>query len=708
MLTNVKKNIIKNQYGMYFCSMRVKLFQILIILLLSNVAYSQGGWIQPNVNYGTKQFRISLDSTIFLPTGCGAPSGTSSLHAYNLKKAAFYYDSCGHKGYFFDPALSLWLTSGGGQTLQQTLQSGSTININDTIKYINQPYTGYANSFNLLLGKYSQFNIGDSATGWNYVSYTPNNSYSSIYFSNLWHSTPRTAFSFNSYTNYNVLRVNDTTGNSSIGIYPTTTGRNDSVATKYDVRQMSVSLPTDIAYIDSFNEFSRPNQFDSIVNFSNEVYIGFGAIGGTNNGIEMNGIGSWDAGSGNLDIGGVTGDITDGTWHINPNGESYLGSTLRSGMQNYGYDTWLGSWDEIGNGTQIHIDDNSEYIQFVCFDYSGSPIAQFNGDGSGYLANNNLQWDGSGAIGNLNAGTWQINNDGSSSFAGIPTGGVGWDVNSNTYILNNNLVGLVSQDYQISLGNQTGWGFGNNTGVIIDDNLQTQLFKAANGFQFTGGSTISSDGDLSIMNGNAGIFSNGDITNEAGNIFKYDGVNGVLYLAGDETYAYARIGVVNNIIGTLRFISLWDDNPSETLNLDASGNLKIKNGALNLYDISSNNTTLSTDGVGQFYIADKTSGIQVLSTGGYGDLQVTNRLNEIQTFVTNGSGDLGLFETSSGQGTFYVDRYGLQSVDAVSGLGTMSPQWLLGGVTVGVPTLTTPIYINLMIDGVPTQIQGFQ
>ncbi len=246
MLTNVKKNNVLNKYGMYFCCMRVKIFQLLIILLLSNLAYSQGGWLQPNMNYGIKQYRISLDSSIFLPTGCGAPSGTASLHAYNLKKAAFYFDSCGHRGYFFDPSTSIWVASGGGQTLQQTLQTGSTININDTIKLINQPYTGLANSFNLLLGKYSQFNIGDSSNASNAFSFTSNNgsSQSTSIWSNIWKLTPRVSWYMFSGANTNFFKGYDTSGASSIGIYPTPTGRQDSVATKYDVRNASFSLNT--------------------------------------------------------------------------------------------------------------------------------------------------------------------------------------------------------------------------------------------------------------------------------------------------------------------------------------------------------------------------------------------------------------------------------------------------------------------------------
>jgi len=71
----------------------------------------------------------------------------------------------------------------------------------------------------------------------------------------------------------------------------------------------------------------------------------------------------------------------------------------------------------------------------------------------------------------------------------------------------------------------------------------------------------------------------------------------------------------------------------------------------------------------------------------------------------------GIIEVKNSQNnacTLRADKNGIQTVDAIAGAATLSPSWLLGGVTLGAPTLTTPVYINTMIGGIPTQIQAFQ
>lgn len=197
--------------------------RILFLLIPLLVCFSVHSQIQINQPYNFNKYLTSKDSiNLFI-----APSlGDSS----NKVPTTAWVKSNIHGSYI-------------GPTLQQVLQAGSTININDTIKYINQPYTGYANSFNLLLGKYSQFNIGDSSTNANVYSYTSNNgsSQSVAYYSNPWHSTPRVSFSIFSGFNYNYLMCYDTAGRSSFGIYPTGTGRNDSAASKYELRNALIS-----------------------------------------------------------------------------------------------------------------------------------------------------------------------------------------------------------------------------------------------------------------------------------------------------------------------------------------------------------------------------------------------------------------------------------------------------------------------------------
>jgi len=154
---------------------------------------------------------------------------------------------------------------------------------------------------------------------------------------------------------------------------------------------------------------------------------------------------------------------------------------------------------------------------------------------------------------------------------------------------------------------------GNETNIFIDENAGSISFSANNGFHFTGGSTISSDGDLSLMGNNAGIFGNGDIRG-------YD------YNDNEQTF-YA-----NGVTG-----ALYVGSPS---------------GLPSLY----------TDGLGMIYVQDTNYGASKM--------------------------------------TFYVDQYGLQTVDAANGFGSMSPSWLFGDVVDGGVSLDTTKSIAVSINGV--------
>ena len=76
----------------------------LVFLLVSINCFSQGGYIKVNNSYGTISNRASVDSTLFFPTGSGAPS----LRGYNLRKGAVYLDSTAFRLWIFNPSTSLW------------------------------------------------------------------------------------------------------------------------------------------------------------------------------------------------------------------------------------------------------------------------------------------------------------------------------------------------------------------------------------------------------------------------------------------------------------------------------------------------------------------------------------------------------------------------------------------------------------------------
>jgi hypothetical protein len=74
----------------------------LIALFVTTTLSAQ--WLKPNNSYGTIQNRIALDSAFAYPTGCGAPV----LKAVDLKKSAFFYDTCGSKLWVYDPKQARW------------------------------------------------------------------------------------------------------------------------------------------------------------------------------------------------------------------------------------------------------------------------------------------------------------------------------------------------------------------------------------------------------------------------------------------------------------------------------------------------------------------------------------------------------------------------------------------------------------------------
>lgn len=76
----------------------------------------------PSASWGIYPRRGVFDSVIYLPAGCGAPSGTASLNSagfgngQKLKLIAIYGDTCGHQIYWYDPSDSTWSPFAGGSS----------------------------------------------------------------------------------------------------------------------------------------------------------------------------------------------------------------------------------------------------------------------------------------------------------------------------------------------------------------------------------------------------------------------------------------------------------------------------------------------------------------------------------------------------------------------------------------------------------------
>jgi hypothetical protein len=78
-----------------------------ILTLIACLCFFSGyaQFIKPNNFYGMIVNRLSADSALFFPTGCGAPT---SLSSYNMHKFAFYGDSCNNVLYQWNPKDSSW------------------------------------------------------------------------------------------------------------------------------------------------------------------------------------------------------------------------------------------------------------------------------------------------------------------------------------------------------------------------------------------------------------------------------------------------------------------------------------------------------------------------------------------------------------------------------------------------------------------------
>jgi len=103
---------------------------ISVFFLISSCAEAQIFQFPNPGLWGQGMHRFVPDSTLYFPTGCGAPSGIASLRSYGftgfgqkIRQAAIYADTCGHHVYWFDWTDSTWLridTGGGGSTIDTT------------------------------------------------------------------------------------------------------------------------------------------------------------------------------------------------------------------------------------------------------------------------------------------------------------------------------------------------------------------------------------------------------------------------------------------------------------------------------------------------------------------------------------------------------------------------------------------------------------
>ena len=110
-----------------------KIAVILSLIFLCGKSFSQGFYYPTVVTVkGEHKNRIKIDSTFLFVTGCTTPSlnGSSSWGM-----AAFFFDSCNHRLWVYDPKTSVWDTmhigvSGSGSGWGFTGNSGTTAGTN--------------------------------------------------------------------------------------------------------------------------------------------------------------------------------------------------------------------------------------------------------------------------------------------------------------------------------------------------------------------------------------------------------------------------------------------------------------------------------------------------------------------------------------------------------------------------------------------------
>ena len=83
----------------------------MLFVILGQFSFGQVYQLMPQ--YGYQALRMSFDSTLQIPTTCGAPTLKS---VYNVKRGAIAFDSCNNRFYTYNPANATWsfLGSGGG------------------------------------------------------------------------------------------------------------------------------------------------------------------------------------------------------------------------------------------------------------------------------------------------------------------------------------------------------------------------------------------------------------------------------------------------------------------------------------------------------------------------------------------------------------------------------------------------------------------
>jgi hypothetical protein len=122
-----------------FWALRDKYLPALLITLFAAIA-ADGQVYQRNLTgYGNQGRRLAADSTINIPTGCGAPT-TTQEHGMQgeMRMAKLFYDSCNAKFYIYNPSTSTWNTAatGSGAGISEIIAGYGLLTVNDSTQKV--------------------------------------------------------------------------------------------------------------------------------------------------------------------------------------------------------------------------------------------------------------------------------------------------------------------------------------------------------------------------------------------------------------------------------------------------------------------------------------------------------------------------------------------------------------------------------------------
>ncbi|MEI6022496.1 MAG: tail fiber domain-containing protein [bacterium] len=343
----------------------------------------------------------------------------------------------------------------------------------------------------------------------------------------------------------------------------------------------------------------------------------------------------------------------------------------------------LGVYSQEGLQTYISLDDNAQTQSFNAsngFNFTGNNFSYANSGGE-YLINANFNnrtiviGDNQRIAGNGNNLTIDDNNNlitlGNISLSASIELNTWSGINTYYAYRGHNFTGggTLSTDGDISVGNNIG---NTVTGGWSIDNAGAAHF-AAGSFSVEGNGNINSDGQLSLAGGNAGIFSDGSFSTYNNSLAaKTISYNGHLLQVTDSVYGG-------------NFFNVTED------------------GTLSISQSSSGNNTLYINGSGQFYIADKQNGYQTFNVGyDYSYFQDKYYGTGIDAQYARFEKDNIFFQDVTGtQKYFTADTFGIQTTDPISGVNVLGPKWLLGRYNTSTQSL------NVSVDGtqynIPTQ-----